>query len=349
VRDYAKELVGHDEEEVARRAALNRLLDFYLHTAGNASKVMSNYSHRLALADSAEHYPIAFTERGEALAWCDAELANLMAAGRATEDYDGHAYARLQAPNLWSYLDMRKFYPEWIELQKIAVRSAKRFHDLAEVSRPLQGLAAVYLDLGRLDDAILVANEALEIRVETGDRRGEAATLQMLGMIRSRLGEPDTAIEHLLAARVILVEMGHYEYESMVLNSLANVYLKLDDHALAIEMCLEALEVIAVAENLIFECRFLDTLGQAYAGNGDHAKAIAAYEESVEKAGISRDHSTEGIALHNLGSLFADLGDTRRAESTWRRSLAVFEQLGHADAEKVRARLDGSSRSGVAR
>jgi len=347
VRDYAKELVGRDEEEPDSRAALNRLLDFYLHTAGNATLAISSYDYKIALADSSEHYPVAFTERGEALAWFDAELANLVVAARATEDYDGHPYAHLQSANLWTYLDVRKCYPEWIELQETAVRSAGRFHDTGSLTRSLQGLASVYHAVGRAQDAILVATKALEVRVETGDRRGEAASLQMLGTIRSTLGEFDVAIEYLHAARAIHVEIGHYEYESIVLNSLANVYLKLNDHVKAIEMCLEALEVIAAADNTIFECRFLDTLGQAYAGNGDHAKAIAAYEESAEKAGISRDHSTEGIALHNLGSLFAEAGDTGRAEAAWLRSLAVFEELGHADAEKVRARLDGLSRSGA--
>jgi DNA-binding SARP family transcriptional activator/predicted negative regulator of RcsB-dependent stress response len=348
VRDYAKELVHRHDGETERRAALNRLLDFYLHTAGNAAKVTSAYHHENLHTEPEGSYSIVFAECGPALAWCDGELANLVAAARATEDYDGHRYARLQSINLFAYFDVRKRYSEWIELLEIAIRSAKRFQDpIAAMS--LQGVASAYLEVGRAPDAIAAVTGALEIRVETGNRRGEAASLQMLGLIQTRLGDFDAAIARLHAAREILVEIGHYEYEAVVLNSLANVYLALNDYALATDMCLEALKLIAANDNLVFECRFLDTLGQAYAGSGDHVNAIATYEKSVEKAGIARDHSTEGIALHNLASLFADIGDVDRAEATWKRSLAILEELGHSNAEMVRDRLGGLSKRGTVR
>jgi hypothetical protein len=53
------------------------------------------------------------------------------------------------------------------------------------------------------------------------------------------------------------------------------------------------------------------------------------------------DRPNEAEALTNLGDAHAATGDEAGAHEAWRAALDILDELGHADAELVRARLPG--------
>ena len=68
----------------------------------------------------------------------------------------------------------------------------------------LAGLALAYVELGRLDEAILQAGHALTLTRELGDRMGEAQALVILGRALADSGRAGEGSEHLRAAARIL-------------------------------------------------------------------------------------------------------------------------------------------------
>lgn len=63
---------------------------------------------------------------------------------------------------------------------------------------------------------------------------------------------------------------------------------------------------------------------------------------SYEAVAVAREignRQGEGIALYTLGKVPHDTGEKLAARGSWRRALAIFEELGAPRATKVRARL----------
>jgi predicted negative regulator of RcsB-dependent stress response len=48
----------------------------------------------------------------------------------------------------------------------------------------------------------------------------------------------------------------------------------------------------------------------------------------------------EGNVTEHLGDAYAAAGDHRAAIDAWRHALEILDDLGHADARQVRAKLD---------
>ena len=80
--------------------------------------------------------------------------------------------------------------------------------------------AATLRGQGRLEDAVEPIEEALEIFRRVGDRRGEAVTLNRLGLTQARIGDEAGALDSYEAAVAILTELGDSHGAGRVLANL---------------------------------------------------------------------------------------------------------------------------------
>lgn len=110
-------------------------------------------------------------------------------------------------------------------------------------ARRLNRKAAELRGQGRLEDAVEPIEEALEIFRRIGDRRGEAVTLNRLGLTQARIGDEAGALDSYEAAVAILTELG-------------------DAHAAG---------------------RVLANLGALHRGQGHEAQARAAWSDALER------------------------------------------------------------------
>ena len=83
LRAYAADRARADEPPQAVEEAVRRVLDWYLRTADAAAGVVAPYRDRVPL-DPVEPggEPLAFATAEQALAWCEQERTNLVAATR---------------------------------------------------------------------------------------------------------------------------------------------------------------------------------------------------------------------------------------------------------------------------
>jgi DNA-binding SARP family transcriptional activator len=189
LRVYAAERVVADEPVPARQDAIARLLAWYLHTASAADTLVSPHRDRPALDPLPPGcVPLSFADVASALRWCEAERGNLVAATQLAADQGHNALAwKLPVAVLGSF-DRLSYRAEWISSHLIALASARRAADRRAEGWTLNNLGMVYSQQQHIDEAISRFEEALEIRREIGDLRGQAISTINIADANLRLG-----------------------------------------------------------------------------------------------------------------------------------------------------------------
>jgi hypothetical protein len=133
LREYAAEQAGAaDADGAARRAAVCRVLDHYLHTAHAADLCLDPQREPTELSPPAPGVgPEPITSHDQALAWFQAEQRVLLAAVAlaARAGFGRHAWqlAWTQA----TYFKRHGDWHDWADVQRIALAAAQRAGDLA--------------------------------------------------------------------------------------------------------------------------------------------------------------------------------------------------------------------------
>jgi tetratricopeptide (TPR) repeat protein len=82
-----------------------------------------------------------------------------------------------------------------------------------------------------------------------------------------------------------------------------------------------------------------DSLGYAHHHLGEYARAVACYEHAVALYRDLGDRYYEADTLIHLGDSQHALGDVAAAQASWQDSVAILDELQHAAADTVRAKL----------
>jgi tetratricopeptide (TPR) repeat protein len=107
----------------------------------------------------------------------------------------------------------------------------------------------------------------------------------------------------------------------------------------ALEHCEEALELLRGLDHLYGMAGTWDSLGYIHHNLGDGTRAVECYREAVRLFGRLGDRAYEAGSVVRLGDVLETVGDLDAARESWRTALATLEELGHPDAEQVRAKL----------
>ena len=84
-----------------------------------------------------------------------------------------------------------------------------------------------------------------------------------------------------------------------------------------------------------------DSLGFIHHHLGRHAQALACYQEALDLYRTIGDHHSQATTLSRIGDTHRATGDVQAAASAWRQAVAILDELGHPDADEVRAKLRG--------
>jgi len=168
---YARELAHLHDDETQRRAAVRRLLDYYLHSAHAAALLLNPERNHVTLRPPADGVvQDGVDSRVEALQWFQAEHANLIAAATHATDTGFHGHAWQIAWTLWAYLDHRGQWQDVITGDHTTVAMAPRLADTAAQAHAQRGLASVSIQLGSYDRTPTCLCD------DAGDRRGAVAS-----------------------------------------------------------------------------------------------------------------------------------------------------------------------------
>ncbi|MFB9909748.1 AfsR/SARP family transcriptional regulator [Allokutzneria oryzae] len=195
LRDYATECVNRDEVEDERRAALNRLFDWYLYSANNAERAASPHAQGIPLLPLS--WPITaeeFSGNDDVVQWCSKERANIVAivAEAYEQGFTGHAW---RLPNtLRELFKSYGFYEEILTALPVALRAARAEGSSEGESGSMNNLGYVHSGLNNHVEAEHWFRAAHDLASRMNWSLGSTTALHNVATERVHLGDYDEGI-----------------------------------------------------------------------------------------------------------------------------------------------------------
>jgi transcriptional regulator with XRE-family HTH domain/tetratricopeptide (TPR) repeat protein len=201
LRVYAREQAEDEETQASRHAALNRVLDHYLHTAYAAARLVSGIPHPPAMAPPGPGVSLeAVTSVEQALAWFEENKQVLIAVVMQADDPVFHGYAVRIAAALATFFDWRGHSQESIDLLPAVLFAAKDSGDHIGLAHIHLWLGRAYLRLHSFADADVHLREALDQFTALDDIAGQSISHQYLSLAFDQQGDYQQAFRHSRAA-----------------------------------------------------------------------------------------------------------------------------------------------------
>jgi tetratricopeptide (TPR) repeat protein len=219
-----------------------------------------------------------------------------------------------------------------------ALDLAKDDEDLGDVkANGLHELAIVERNLGEIEKAITLEQQAMEIFERIGDIKMKAATLHCLAIIYADRGEVERAIAFYQQSLELEEKIGDVQGKAATLHNLAIIYANQGDVERAIAFYQQSLELEEKIGDVQGKAATLHNLAIIYANQGDVERAIAFYQQSLELKEKIGDVQGKAATFAMLGQLLADeKGDFDQALNYLQQSLEILQHLRSPDAETVK-------------
>ena len=338
LRAYAVDLARGDPDE-AGRAATDRLLDHYLHTAHAATLVMEPTEVPLHLDPPAPGVtPEPIADYQGALAWFQAEHRVLLAAitlAAGIPDRRGW-----QLPwTMTHFLARGANLLDWVATQQVAVDTATRLGDLPGLAQSLGLLGnAVGVD-GEPARARELHERSLALFTRLGDRRGQAKLHHMLFIHDGRRLRFFSALRHSRQALSLCRSIGDKGSEIEVLTTLGWFHSLTGNRGRARKLCSQALSLIEETSFPSMEGTVWGNLGYIAHKQRDFGEAARCYRQAISIFHDLGYVGAEVTALCALGDAHHAAGEAALANEARRRALGYLDGIDQPGAAELRVKL----------
>jgi tetratricopeptide (TPR) repeat protein len=339
LRAYAAELAADADTAADQATATRDVLTWYLHSADAASRQIGGERRRVPLDPAGHVRPLTFTGYDDALAWCDAEQNNLIAAAQRAAEA-GFTDIAWKIPAAASdFFRVRRPWSDWIACNQAGLAAARQSGDAQGQAWSLNDLGSAYHELARYAEAAQCYEEALRLVRQTGDRHDEGAVLNNLGEVYLELPRTDAAIQSFRQSLDVARQAGNRLVEATALDNLGEAYRRTGRARLAIGWHRKALDITVQIGNRQGEAQVLHNLGQAHRLLGQPERARECYLHALEAYSQVGDRHGEAGTHARLGDLLQSTGSARDAREHWHRAFTIFDRVGDPRANQVRALL----------
>ncbi len=339
LRAYASELVGTVDTGPQRRAAVRRLLNYYLHSAHAADLRLEPHRLPITLPGARAVAPESPPSSAAALAWFTVEHPALLAAINLSIKSRLDAYTWRLAWTLLTFFERQGHWQDHADTQRAALAATERLGDRSGQAHAHRCLARVYGRLGRDEEADTHLRRALDLYREVGDRVGQARTCLNLSMTAERGGRYGDAMRHDREAYELFAAAGDRHGQGLALNQIGCDHLLLGDPDQALAECGRALAVFEEFDDLASQAAAWDSLGAAHHALRQTARAVACYEQALAHYRRLGNRYLEADSLINLGDTYEASGNREAALAQWKPALEILDDLQHTRAAEIRARL----------
>lgn len=343
LRAYAAELTLATDTAVARHAALHRVLDHYLHTAYGAARLLEPHREPITLCPPRPGVvTVPITDPGAALAWFATEHVTLTDAVARAADAALATHTWQLAWSITSFSNRRGHWHDQAVVNRVALDAVCRTGDLVGQASSHRGLARAYFRLGRHEDAETHLRRAVMLAEELGDLPGHARAHHGLATVLEHRRAYVEALRHAEKALALYVAAGHGNGQAEALNGVGWCHALMGDYRRSLACAQRALPLLRKFGDRHAEGSAWDTVGYAYAHLGRHKRAITCYERALRLFREVGERFLAAETLTHLGDVHQLAGDLDGARRAWREALTILDQLGHANAAQVRAKLGGT-------
>jgi tetratricopeptide (TPR) repeat protein len=326
LRLYARQRADAEDGPDECAHAAGRLIHWYADMAAAAVAVLCPQFVRLP--GTLPSRP--FQESAAALAWLDAERANLVAA--ATTDGPPEAAWRL-ADALRGYFRLRRIGVDWLVTAQAGLAAAEAAEHPAGVAAARLSLADAYWSTGRHADAEEHYARALRSATDIGWVPGTAAVLTNLGTLHWELGRLEQATECYTAALARNREAGLVAGQAADLNNLGMVHRQLGRLTEAVDFHSRALHTHEAAGSRVGVGNALANLGVAYRLLGRLDDAVTKCTESLAVHREFGSRAAEAQIIGDLAEVHLLRGDPARAAAMLDEALGMQREIDHRRGE----------------
>ena len=333
-RAHAAHTATRDQTEPNRQAAVERLLDYYRHTATAAMDAAYPYER-----DHRPHIPPAHTpipdlpDPAAALKWLDTELPNLLATARYATGHSRPTHLLHMSTTLHRHLRSRGLYHDAETLHQQALTTALATSHQPGRMTALNSLGHIYRLQGRHTQATDHFAQALQIARTTGNCPAEQTALHGLGYIHWRQGRHRQAAEHFSQALQIARTIGHRPGELEALTGLGDVHWPQGQYQRAADHFAQALQLARAIGHRPGELEALKGLGYIHWRQGRYTQAADHDQHVLQLAHATGHRPSELTALNGLADTHRMQGRYTQAADHYQQVLQLAHATGHRSGE----------------
>lgn len=335
IRLHTRDLANRDPAPV-RDAALDRLMDYYEHTAARADALISRFP-RLGPAGPAPADAPELPERDAGRAWLRTERANLLAALHHATAHDRPGRAVALAADLATLLRNDGPWTEAIALHTGAIAAARSLGDRPGESSALVQLGVIRTLTGDYPGALEAVETAGRSYQQLGDRLGQANALTQLGEIRGVIDDVPGAVKDLEQALLLYEQLDEPLGRANALARRGNIRRYTGDLPGALPDLERALRLYRQVDNPDGQSTMLIALGNVQRLTGDFADAAGHLDEALRVSDRLDLPIYRANALAELGELRRVIGDHAEAARCLEQALQIYRdrgnQMGQANAQ----------------
>jgi DNA-binding SARP family transcriptional activator/tetratricopeptide (TPR) repeat protein len=334
LRAHALELSLASDSDEARRAALTRLLDFYLSAASAAMDTLFPAERHRRPSVCAPTTPVpSLADAAAARAWLDGELANFVAVTAHAEERGWPGHATRLATILFRYLDVGGRLAEASTIHAHARKAASRLADSTAEATALTSLGTLAWRRCRYTEAIGHLREALALQRAAADQAGQARTLGNLGLVVFQQGGYQQAARYYRQALALFRRTGDRPGSISSLGNLGTIEMRQGRYQQAARHHRQALDLCYETGIQMWQAYALLSLGVIEQRIGRHEQAAAQLLDALNVARDVSDFSAEAYVLTSLGVVLLRQGRHAEAVRSHERALTLFRDIGDRSGE----------------
>ena len=333
LRLYADELVPDSE----RAEALRRLVDFYLHTASAADRLLRPERRPIEMPPPRFSSP-ALTDRASAAAWFAEEHGCLRAALDSAVRRGVHEDVWRLAWSVSGFHVLRGQLLEDLTAWRAGLAAAEALGRPEPQAVARMYLGTAYVRVGSHEVAERHVWAALSFARQVGAPDLVADAERALGWVLGQGGALVNALLHTSEALKYYEATGNGLRQADALYSLGWYSAQLGLLAAGRAYCEQALVLCRRLGHCRGETVTLDSLGYIAQELGEYEVALSQYGSALALARATDDAYDEAGILANLGDTHAALGNAGAARQAWERARALYRT--HQRIQDV-DRLDG--------
>lgn len=197
----------------------------------------------------------------------------------------------------------------------------------------LDELGGVYDAMGDYRNALATYTRALPFRVTAGDRRGEARTIEGIGLAQLYLGEYDAALESNRKVLAIARALADKASEAGTLHNIGGIYWSTDEMQKALDYYLQALAIERSAGLREYQASTINNIGDTYRRLGDYDKALEYFNQALALRRELGNRRGEAVSLHTIALVYFARGETQKALDNFTKALEIRRATGDRRGE----------------
>lgn len=237
---------------------------------------------------------------------------------------------RWRLPALCKEARLRQMMGDWeksLSLAEEALDLATQVGDREAVATSMRTIGIVHSSLGNVDEALRRFEASLAIRRELGDPCRIAHALVDVGIVKSASGKDQEALSLFNDALSIYRELGNRDGIGTSLHEIAVVYSLRCDYVRALGYYEEALCISRELGDRGSIAFSLGSMGEVHSHRGDHDQALECYDQAHSIFRELGDRRSIALSMINIGAVHGQCGHIERALQHYEGALSFFQDL----------------------